>query len=112
MKIDMNELLNEYRAVTPTMTKEKYEYLKNNEWLSPVKKVKLAILKNNGASEELLARAEYAYLFESYADHFYKWWKDHEWGTKENESLSDFAEGALIQAIQEERETKEGKSRQ
>lgn len=111
MKVDMDELLEEYRAVTSKMTQEKYEYLKNNEWLSPVKMVKLAILKKNGASDELLARAEYAYLFETYADHFYKWWKDHEWGDRENESLSDFAEGALIQGVQEERKKKEEKSR-
>ncbi len=112
MKIDMNDLLESYRLYTSNMTQEKYEYLKSSEWLSPVKKVKLSILKKNGASDELLARAEYAYLFETYANHFYRWWKDHEWGDRENESLADFAEGALVQAVLEEKEKKADKSRQ
>ena len=110
MKVDMNELLESYRMYTQKMTKEKYDYLRENEWLSPVKMVKLAMLKKNGASDELLARAEYAYLFENYADRFYKWWKDNEWGDRENESLSDFADGALANAVLEERE-KAGKSK-
>lgn len=102
MNINLNDLLEEYRAVTPSMTQEKYEYLKENQWLSPVKAVRLAMLKRNGANDELLARAEYAYLFESYANTFYKWWRDNEWGDKENESLGDFADGALVQAVLEQ----------
>ena len=93
------------------MTQEKYEYLKENENLSPVKQVRLAILRRNGASEELMNRAEYAYLFETYADHFYKWWKDNEWGDRENESLSDFAEGALVQAVMDKQNKENGMSR-
>lgn len=111
MKIDLNELLQCYRDVTPNMTQEKYEYLKENQWLSPVKAVRLAILKRNGANDELLARAEYSYLFESYANHFYKWWKDNEWGRSENESLGDFADGALVQAVLEQQNNKNGISR-
>ena len=112
MKFDVDELLNQYRAVTATMTEEKYQYLKDNEWISPVNVVRLAMLKKHGATDELLKRAEYAYLFESYANHFYKWWKDNEWGDRENESLSEFAEGALVQAIMEGNEKKVGMSRQ
>lgn len=110
MKVDMNELLESYRMYTEKMTQDKYDYLKENEWLSPVKMVKLQMLKRNGASDELLARAEYAYLFENYANHFYKWWKENEWGTKENESLSDFADGALVQEVLDIKR-KKGKSR-
>ena len=111
MNINLDQLLEEYRAVTPNMTQEKYEYLKDNEWISPVKRVRLAMLEKNGASDELLKRAEYAYLFETYANHFYKWWKEHEWGTKENEGLAEFAEGALEQAIIEERKKESAKTR-
>ena len=104
MSYSVDELLEQYRAVTAKMTQEKYNYLKQNEWLSPVKAVRLAILKKKGASAELLARVEYSYLFESYANRFYKWWEEHEWGNKENESLGDFADGALTQAVLEAKE--------
>ena len=110
MKTDMNELLKSYRMYTEKMTQDKYDYLKENEWLSPVKMAKLQVLRRNGASDELLARAEYAYLFEKYANHFYKWWKENEWGTKENESLSDFADGALVQEVLNNKR-KKGRSR-
>ena len=102
MEVNMNELLEQYKSVTQNMTQEKYNYLKKHEWLSPVKKVRLAILKKNGASEELLIRAEFAYLFENYANHYYKWYKANEWDKDENEGLFEFADGALNQAVREE----------
>lgn len=111
MKISMEDLLEEFRATTSKMTQEKYDYLRETESLSPVKLVRLAILKKNGANNELLARSEYAYLFENYANHFYKWWKDNEWGTKENESLYDFADGALVQEIMDRQKEKDGITR-
>ena len=101
MKYSLDELLEQYRIVTANMTQEKYDYLKQNEWLLPVKAVRLAVLKKNGANAELLARVEYSYLFESYANHFYKWWKENDWGNKEDENLGAFADGALTQAVLE-----------
>lgn len=95
MNINLDQLLEEYRAVTPRMTHEKYEYLKANQWLSPVKAVRLAILKRNGANDELLARAEYSYLFESYANSFEKSWQQYGDGL----GLGEYAEGALEQSI-------------
>ena len=99
MAINFEELLNHTRLVTSTMTLEKYNYLKQHLSISPFRKARLAILKGNGANEELLIRVEYSYLFDSYANSFYKWWRNDVWGTKEYESLAEFADKVLEQAL-------------
>ena len=95
MNVTPEELLEEYRKVTPGMTEEKYEYLKESTSLSPVKAVQLALLKRKTDNPELIARAEYSLLFESYANKWEKTWEQYGEGT----NLYDFADGALTDSM-------------
>ena len=99
MNISPEELLEEYRKVTPNMTEEKYNYLKENVHLAPTKMVSLALLKRKFNNPELIARAEYASLFEAYANRWEKTWNKMDWGEREDEGLYEFAEGALEESI-------------
>ena len=106
------ELLEEYRRLTPQMTKEKYNYLKENSMLSPIKAVQLKYLQSKTQSEELKIRAEYQARFESYANSWYRTWEKEKWGTRENESLYEFADSALnktIKELEEKKETRTGR---
>lgn len=89
-------------------SQEKLEYLrKQTAYLNLFVKLKLGTLKRHGASQEELDFAEYAYRFSSYQKRWDKAWKDSNWGEKEGESLSAFADSALEQEIAELRESQE-----
>lgn len=85
------------------MNKEKLEYLRNNTSLSPFNKARLLLLKSKGASQEQLDLAEYEARFSSYEKNWDKTWQKLNWGEKEDESLREFANTALEQAITEDR---------
>ena len=101
MKKDLNALLKEFRDITPHMTQERYEYLKNNYRMPVLDALHVKKLERLGAGQELIARAEFAYLFRAYEGKYYRIWKKLDWGMKENESLQSFALGGLINEIEE-----------
>lgn len=103
-KKNLTDLLIKYRQITSRMTQEKYDYLKRNLSISPVAFARLALLRRNGANDELLARVEYYALFKRYANKYHKMWEKLDWGNKEDESLDSFADGALNQEINEEKQ--------
>lgn len=100
------ELLEEYRSLTDKMTTEKLEYLRKRIIiLNPIINFRLSKIKSSGPEwDELADRYEYYNLFQIYENRWYSQWKHSNWGNKEDESLSDYADSALSQAVEKEKE--------
>ena len=84
------------------MNKEKLEFLRKNTKLSPLNNARIMFLKSRGVSQEELNKVEYEARFLTYQKTWDKTWQNLNWGEKEDESLRDFANTALEQAISEE----------
>ena len=79
------------------MTQERYNYLVNRYKLhSKYLDRRLQFYRESGLDDELIMRIKFYVLFNKFSDSSYRLWKKLEWGTKENECLAGFSEGALM----------------
>lgn len=85
------------------MNKEKLEYLRKKTNLNPLSKARIMFLKNRGVSQDEIDMVEYEERFKVYQKSWDKTWQDLNWGEKEDESLAEFSNTALEQAISEEK---------
>lgn len=82
---------------------EKLEYLRQYTKISPLTKIKLNKLKQKSISQEEINQAEYIYRFTEYEKNWEKEWQRTNWAKSEDESLSEYANTALEQAINKEK---------
>lgn len=82
-------------------SKEKLEFLRNNTILSPFNALKLKSMEKKGIDSQKLLELEYDIRLTSYANRYYKMWKELNWGEKEDENLQSFAEDNIVQHINE-----------
>ncbi len=97
------ELLNKYRSVTSGMTTDKYGYLiRHFSFFRPFIAVKLNLYRKQGASEELLRRIEYDFLFSIFEKRLECDWKVSNCRIKENVGLKEYADAILIKYCERE----------
>ena len=89
-----------------TYSNEKLEYLRTNTMLSPFGVLKLRNAQKNGMTVQELLELEYEMRLDIYARRWRRTWENLKWGEKEDESLHDFAEGAINQNISEGRKNR------
>lgn len=80
-------------------SKEKLEYLRKYTSLSLIERSKLNKLYKHNATMEELEQVEYIYRFAHYEKLWNKSWSKLNWGGKEDQSLREFANDSLEEAI-------------
>ena len=97
------ELLNKYRSVTSGMTIDKYGYLiRHFSFFRPFIAVKLNLYRKQGASEELLRRIEYDFLFSIFEKSVEYDWKVSTCRIEKNVSLKEYADDILVKYCERE----------
>ena len=80
-------------------SKERLEYLRENQILFPISAMKLKKLRNSNISQTELDQAEFILRFQAYEKKQERLWKKLNWGEAENEDLAHFALSSLDQEI-------------
>ena len=78
---------------------EELEFLREHTTLNPISYAKIKYINKNTRNKRNAENMEYKYRYKAWENKYKHMWESLNYGDKENESLYDFAHGALIQQM-------------